>query len=209
MESFSCSTTEVHDIKALKIQGNSCKDRFEMSILKKAFVPVIGAAILSLASLKDGFAQTNGVADPQKASFAKNEVKPKALFTNNFESVTKDTTKAEPPSIYTLAEEYSKDLKGVGFAILKGTKDNRFTGDQIGNTILTKLKKENAEGQFFLKQGKGDNTSIVVFIEGHIQGEYGLHNILSNIPDIASIQKGGILTKQQAKSTAARSLDNN
>jgi hypothetical protein len=58
MESISCSQTPAHDINALKKQGNSCKDRFKMGILKKAFVPVIGAAILSLASLKEGFAQT-------------------------------------------------------------------------------------------------------------------------------------------------------
>ncbi len=143
MESNSCGPTPARDIKAPKKQGNSCIDRFDMSNLMKSFVPVMGAAILSIVSLKDGFAQSTGAGSGiAQDAIAKNEAKPRFVSNDASPNDTSRATNtayakaaAESPLVPAIRQGHFGDAQGHSI------KHNMMVV-QIAGPALDKLKIE-------------------------------------------------------------------
>lgn len=158
-----------------------------MSSLKKTFVPVIGAAILSIASLKDGFAQTNGGPTVDKDAIAKNETKAPATFTSN---KTPANDPVNEKSAERLAMDYSKNGQGIGFVIHKGKLSKDIPDSTIINRYESYFAKHQVKGKVFIEPNPHDGSVYVAFIKGtDFWGTMSASDLKKNMSDIIKSQQ--------------------
>jgi hypothetical protein len=144
------------------VSGNSVALRGRiMAALGKG---TLAAALATAMAVMPSFAQNSGKVDAKPAPEAK-------VSTYN----PKD-------DVITLAGDYSEEHPVVAIGILKGQKETKLTGEQVGEALSNVLMKayDGIPSKVFVAPG-GDYTAIVFAVKGHIYGPYGLKESLSSI----------------------------
>jgi hypothetical protein len=190
------------------------KGKFVIDMKLNFFTAASIAALLAItAPFQRASGQTKSNSDPApvkttEAAYAKNTnttVKESKIdFAKNANDVS-DTTKGEPLSPDQQAKEYSKNWTGIGYVLSVG-KDNTLKPEDVARSLRIKTNKAatgfgwegKVDSKVFMDEFLGKGMEVTVFINGYRGKTYSLNEIQKEIPDLTSVQIGGLLEKQKA-----------